>query len=51
LNEEQLRDRIATLLATREPLYALADVTLEADQQRLGLTVDRLVRALAPLVR
>ncbi len=51
LNEDQLRDRIATLLAMREPVYALADVTLEADQQRLGLTVDRLVRALAPLVR
>jgi shikimate kinase len=51
LSEEELRQRILTLLAQREPLYASADVTVQADQEHLGLTVDRLVHELAPLLR
>jgi shikimate kinase len=51
LNEEQLRERITTLLAQREPLYARADLTVLADEQRLGLTVDRLVHELSPMIR
>jgi shikimate kinase len=51
LSEEELRQRILTLLAQREPLYARADVTVQADQEHLGLTVDRLVHALMPLLK
>jgi shikimate kinase len=51
LNEEELRQRILHLLAQREPFYAHADLTILADQTRLGLTVDRLVRELSPLLR
>jgi shikimate kinase len=51
LNEQELRERILQLLAQREPLYANADLTIVADQVRLGLTVDRLVRELSPLLR
>jgi shikimate kinase len=51
LKEEELRERILALLARREPLYAQADITIDADQVRLGFTVDRLVRALTPLLR
>ena len=32
-------------------LYALADITLQTDETRLGLTVDHLVRRLTPLLR
>ena len=51
LNEEELRQRILHLLAEREPLYAHADLTILADQMRLGLTVDRLVKELSPMLR
>jgi shikimate kinase len=51
LNEQELRERILQLLAQREPFYANADLTIVADQVRLGLTVDRLVRELSPLMR
>lgn len=51
LKEEELRERVVALLARREPLYAQADVTIDADQVRLGFTVDRLVGALRPLLR
>jgi shikimate kinase len=51
LAEGELRERVVSLLAAREPFYSQADITLEADQSRLGLTVDRLVHALAPLIR
>ncbi len=51
LSEEDLRVRIGELYASREPLYAQADVTIEADERRVGITVDRVVRALSPLLR
>ena len=51
LNDDQLRQRITALYDVREPLYALADITLQTDETRLGLTVDHLVRRLAPLLR
>jgi shikimate kinase len=51
LNEDELLQRILTLLAQREPFYTRADITLQADQEHLGLTVDRLVHELAPLLR
>lgn len=51
LSEPELRKRIDNLLEQREPLYARADLTVMADEQRLGLTVDQLVDHLRPLLR
>jgi shikimate kinase len=51
LPETELRERIRTLSQAREPIYARADITIEPDERRVGITIDRLVRALAPFVR
>ena len=51
LTDDQLRQRIGSLYDAREPLYALADITVQTDESRLGLTVDHLVRRLAPLLK
>jgi shikimate kinase len=51
LSPEELRKRIGQLYASREPLYSRADVTIEADERRVGITVDRVVRALSPLLK
>ena len=51
LPEPQLRERLMNLHAQREPLYAQADIIVLADEQRLGLTVDHLVRMLMPALR
>jgi shikimate kinase len=51
LPDEELRARVHTLYDARAPLYARADITVEADERRVGITVDRVVRALAPLLR
>lgn len=50
LTEQDLRERILGILARREPIYARADITVQGDQARVGVTVDRLVRLLSPLV-
>jgi hypothetical protein len=39
-----------TLFTSREHLYERADVIVLADEQRLGLTVDHLVRMLMPVL-
>lgn len=46
-----LRERIARLLEQREPLYSRAEVIIDVDERRVGITVDRLVRALHPFLR
>ncbi len=51
LTDDQLRQRIGSLYDAREPLYALADITVQTDESRLGLTVDHLVRKLTPLLK
>lgn len=51
LTGPELRARIDQLARAREPLYARADLTIEADERRVGITVDRLVRLLAPHLR
>jgi shikimate kinase len=48
LSDDALLERIRILLAEREPLYRTADITVESDSSRLGLTVDLVVRRLAP---
>lgn len=50
LPEAALRERMMTLFRAREPLYEGADVIVLADEQRLGLTVDHLVRMLQPVL-
>ncbi len=49
LDDETFRARVASLYAAREPLYAQADFTFQTDQARLGITVDTLIRRLAPI--
>jgi shikimate kinase len=51
LTGPELRERIERLAREREPLYARADVTIEADERRVGITVDRVVRILTPYLR
>ena len=51
LKGSELRDRILELQRVREPLYAKADITIMADERRIGLTVDHIVRALSPFLR
>jgi len=50
LSPEQLRARIEQLYREREVLYASADITVESDARHVGVTVDRLVRELGPLL-
>ena len=50
LSDMDLRKRILTILTRREPLYSRADITITSDQVRVGVTVDRLVRMLNPLL-
>lgn len=47
LPEDELRKRIADILASREPFYNQADIIIETDDRRIGITVDRIVHALA----
>ncbi len=51
LGESELRERIEELYRTREPLYAKADLILDADERHVGVTVDRLARLLGPYLR
>ena len=48
LDEEALRERIQSLLGKREPAYRCADIIVETDGVRLGLTVDTIVKRLSP---
>lgn len=45
LGEQALRERIAGLLAAREPIYRRAHVTLDTDTLALGPMVDAIVAA------
>ncbi|HUL42733.1 MAG TPA: shikimate kinase [Bacteroidota bacterium] len=49
LSEREIRDRISHLLAQREPYYAQADLVIQTDGRRVGLTVDEIVHALKHL--
>ena len=50
LEDQELRDRISALYLAREPMYSLADITMQTDETRLGVTVDHLVQKLKPLL-
>jgi len=49
LSEHEIRDRISNLLRQREPYYAQADLVIQTDGRRVGLTVDEIVHALKHL--
>jgi len=51
LTPVDLRERVLALYKAREPLYKNADIVVMADEQRLGLTVDRVVKLLARFLR
>ena len=51
LSEPELRKRIQTLHAAREPIYSKADIVVETDEVRVGLTVDRIVKRLSRYLR
>lgn len=51
LPEDALRARMMELFTRRAPLYERADVIVFADEQRLGLTVDHIVRMLSPVLK
>lgn len=50
LPPEEIQKRVHELLIKREPFYARADVIVQADRQRLGSTVDEIVRRLRGLI-
>ena len=50
LSAEGLRARIQELLARREPFYAMADIVVSTDEQRVGMTVDRIVKQLSSVL-
>lgn len=51
LPPDEQRKRIETLYMQRAPIYETADLTVDVDGSRVGLTVDRIVRHLLPLLR
>jgi shikimate kinase len=50
LGEDELRSRISRLLRDRAPFYEQADVTILTGDQPVGLTIDKIVRAINQLV-
>ena len=51
LGEEQLRSRIMSLYAAREPIYAQADITVLTDEKKVGITVDQIVKKISFYIR
>jgi shikimate kinase len=47
----ELRERVLALYEAREPLYSAADIVVMADEQRLGLTVDKVMKLLGRFLR
>ena len=47
LADDELRARIRHLFSTREPYYLRADVIIPAGDNKVGLTVDLIVRAIS----
>jgi shikimate kinase len=50
LRGAQLRDRIEQLYRERHPLYQNADLTVASEQAGVGITVDRILKKISPLV-
>jgi shikimate kinase len=50
LSEEALRMRIRELHARREQFYDQADIVISTDEQKVGITVDKIVKQLSGLL-
>ena len=50
LNESELRERIIAIFQAREPFYSQADIIIETGTNRVGITVDEIVRRITPLI-
>lgn len=46
----QLEQRIAELMQQREKFYSQSDITIVTDNQRVGVTVDEIIRKLRPFL-
>ncbi|MBI5470912.1 MAG: shikimate kinase [Ignavibacteriae bacterium] len=51
LSADQLREKVMNLFAAREPLYSQANLIIHTDEQRVGITVDEIVRRLHAMKR
>ena len=50
LQGQELESRIIELLSRREPYYSRADVIIQADHMRIGMTVDEIMKNIRGLV-
>ncbi len=50
LDGSELMKKIEILLASRAPYYEQADIIIHTDGQRIGITVDALVKKLSPII-
>lgn len=50
LPTEEIQQRVQELLKKREQFYARADVVIQTDRKRVGVTVDEIVRRLRGLI-
>lgn len=48
--EEEFLKRIKDILAERNSLYESADITIDTDKQRIGLTIDNLVKKISRML-
>lgn len=51
LDLDKLRERVMQLYADREPVYLQAHIAIYTDEQRVGITVDEIVRKLSHITR
>ncbi|MDI6767197.1 MAG: shikimate kinase [Bacteroidota bacterium] len=51
LTDDELRSRITSLIAKREPYYEKADIVITTTKQRVGITVDEIVYRLKNYIK
>jgi shikimate kinase len=50
LQAQELEKRILELLSAREPFYSRADVIIHADDMRIGVTVDEIMKSIRGMI-
>ena len=50
LQDDELRSKIKSVMARREPFYNRADIIIETSERRVGLTVDEIVRRISRFI-
>jgi shikimate kinase len=50
LQAQELEKRILELLSSREPFYSRADVIIRADNMRIGVTVDEIMKNIRGMI-